>query len=751
MLYFISLSILIPLLLVATAIGRRFADFLPDTLKEEIVFYIAPLLGLASLVLITTVYGWLSPFKTSISIALSVGLLLLGIVFEKQRADLFRDWLIVSAFAIVATIPILAPAIRFDSFNPFNDTFTYLVHGQWLQEHAFSEGARSSGFFPAETQVLAYQVGGHRMGASFFLGFVQSLFHIEWSYYAYLPTVAFVFTVGCLAIGGIIRQVIAVSKTACIVLCTLPAFSMNGYVLGAQLGFFPQTYGLAFVSGLVCLLPIQIDYTLISKPIWEKQFFYLLPLTLLSSALLFSYSDISPALGAGIGLFLILAGSLYWKDRYRIIGFILMLAVQVLAVINISGFRILRNLVYSAFGAASGAVQFGWQVKWSPLQFLAHSFGMKAPFPHDLLWGDKLISGWIFLFLLGLIVVIMVKVFRTKPRNLTVLLIICTNMVFWLAFAKFRYATRGLEGEAGYTFLQFKLSKWLSPFNLGLLGISLAWVSLKTVRYRSVLKCIFLTVFVIGMYFQYMFVSQAFTEHFQNETMRKYSPFNVFIELRSRVANISKDQVIYVGVPADNHKLTQMVAYVLSDRKLASDYVDGYIRGAIPAHERNMPPENSDWMIQLKREPTLDENPLNRVGPFFILHAPFSFFSFESITGAYATETEGKKTRNWVKDFVEYRFRSIGKTQHSKVKFQFLLAGNPRTLFLELNSYSGKRIASFEIPMRGGWGNYESPPVETNSENIAIHLKADGNPVRLAANDPREAKFLIQNLAIESD
>jgi hypothetical protein len=80
---------------------------------------------------------------------------------------------IISAFVIVVTIPVLAPAIRFNSFNSFNDTFTYLVHGQWLQEHAFKELARGSGFFPAETQVVLYQNAGHRMGASFFLGFVQ--------------------------------------------------------------------------------------------------------------------------------------------------------------------------------------------------------------------------------------------------------------------------------------------------------------------------------------------------------------------------------------------------------------------------------------------------------------------------------------------------------------------------------------------------------------------------------------------------
>ena len=157
-------------------------------------------------------------------------------------------------------------------------------------------------------------------------------------------------------------------------------------------------------------------------------------------------------------------------------------------------------------------------------------------------------------------------------------------------------------------------------------------------------------------------------------------------------------------------------------------------------------------MIQLKPTQTADENPLDRVGPFYIRRrSPFSFFRLESITGAYETETGDKKTWNWVKDSVEYRFHHIGKTPRAKVKFQFLLSGNPRTLTVELNTNTGKKLALFEIPMKGGWGEYESPTIEANSEDIVIRLKADGEPVRLSAGDSRETKFLIQNLSLESD
>jgi hypothetical protein len=252
---------------------------------------------------------------------------------------------------------------------------------------------------------------------------------------------------------------------------------------------------------------------------------------------------------------------------------------------------------------------------------------------------------------------------------------------------------------------------------------------------------------VAGMGVHFVIVAQMFTLQFQDETMQKHSPFNVFLDLRSRVSSIPKDQVIYLGIPNEHHKITQMVAYTLFDRKLAGKYEDGYLRGSIPENERDMPLESADWMIQLKPTRTTDENPLARVGPFLLRRAPFSFYNLESVTGAHATEVGDGKTWNWVKETVEYRFKHVGTINKTKVKFQYLLSGDPRTLSVKLSTYSGKKIAEFKLPMKGGWGDYESPVIETSSEDIIIHISADGMPTRLSAGDPRETKFLIQNLS----
>lgn len=656
----------------------------------------------------------------------------------------------ISAFSIVATIPILAPAFRFDSFNPFNDTFTYLVHGQWLQEHAFHEVARASGFFPSETQVVLYQTAGQRMGASFLLGFVQSMFHLEWSYYAYLVTVGLAFTIGSLAIGGVIQQVNPVSKLNTLTLCTLPAFTMNGFVFGAQYGFFPQTFGLAFVAGLVCLTPAHIAHTLSAKPNWFKQFIYLIPLALSCSALLIVYNDIFPMVGAGIGVFLILVVVwIYWKDKYPIIVSVLILLTQVMLVVNVEGVRILRTFIAN-LTVASGTIEIGWPVPWSPIQFIAHSFGLKSPFNSNVFLVDRLISTWMLPIVLIIMIYIIIRILREKPRNLTVLLMICINAVFWLAFLKFRYATAGLEGQVGHTFLQYKTTKWLAPINIGLLGISLAWLINKSGWYKRLVIISLAIVILAGTAIQLRIVAEMFTQHFQDETMRKYSPFNVLLDLRSRVSAIPKDEVIYLGIPHDHHKLTQMVAYVLYDRKLAGKYMDGYLRGHLPASERELPIEVADWIIRFKPTQTVDENPLDRVGPFLIHHAPFAFYNLESVSEAYGTETGDKKKWNWVKEVAEYKFKHIGTTSgatsKSRVSFEYLVSGNPRTLRVAVNTMHGKQVAAFDIPMTGGWGKYSSPAINTDSEDLTIRFSADGAPVRLSDRDAREAKFLIQNL-----
>ena len=126
-----------------------------------------------------------------------------------------------------------------------------------------------------------------------------------------------------------------------------------------------------------------------------------------------------------------------------------------------------------------------------------------------------------------------------------------------------------------------------------------------------------------------------------------------------------------------------------------------------------------------------------------------SYYVLDEIIGGYNIETNGSDKCVWVNERIEYRFNHVGKPLNAKVRFQFLLAGKPRILTVQIKTYS-RDIVSYQIPITGGWGEYESQETIIDiSGDIVICFKADGEPVRLSEEDPRKAKFLIKNLSIE--
>src|SRR5437016_2610396 len=139
MLYFGSLMITLVMVAATATVGRRIAELLPPTLIPIARFSFAPLFGVAAVLLVAAPQGWLLPFSlttTALPMAIAVAICLW---FERDRRALVRDLLPVIGLAVITSSTALFPLLRYDTYNPFNDTFTYLVHSQWLQTHAFSE------------------------------------------------------------------------------------------------------------------------------------------------------------------------------------------------------------------------------------------------------------------------------------------------------------------------------------------------------------------------------------------------------------------------------------------------------------------------------------------------------------------------------------------------------------------------------------------------------------------------------------
>jgi len=203
MLLLAALSQISILAVLLSLVGQPLSRLVPGKV-QSVGHFFGPVLALCVFILLSVAYGWLSSFKFSVSLTIGTLALILSLLFSKCRITALKNSFWFLGFVIIASTPILGPLMLFDSFNPFNDTFTYLVHGQWLQTHSFAETVLTSGNFPAETQVALYQNAGHRMGGSFFLAFIQSLFRLEWSYYTYVPVVCTFFCVGCYSVAGVL-------------------------------------------------------------------------------------------------------------------------------------------------------------------------------------------------------------------------------------------------------------------------------------------------------------------------------------------------------------------------------------------------------------------------------------------------------------------------------------------------------------------------------------------------------------------
>lgn len=608
------------ILAISMLIGRRLVNLLPIQMQHKLNFYISPILGLSSLVLLATLYGWLSPFNNTISLSLVLILCGLSLYFEKNKLALCKDsgWLFLFGFMCAA--PVLAPIFRFAGYNPFTDIFTYLAQAQWLQEHAFTDKVITSGNYPAFTQIALYQITGSRMGGSFFLGFIQSLFALEWSYTAYIPAVSSALVAGCLALGGIIRHVVPLRRVIILALALLPSLTMNGFIYGAEWGFYPQTLGLSFALGVCAIFPYLTKIIIQTKPCFKQLLIYALPPAVCAAGLLFAYNEPFPIFVAAIFIYLVLVVFNNRESIGILLSFLTVFIVEILALVNYEAVRIFIN-IYQTLTISHGLADIGWPILWLPIQFMAFTIGMKSPFRNIYLsyeyFYSTLCAG---LVCIAMIITLVIYLKNHPKRRENIIFLACIEFVLLIFFVKFRYLSPDKTAlEVGHTFLQFKIAKYLAPFMLASLGIFLAYCFHYFKNKRRLFVIAYAALFIVGSYFHIFISAKNYSNHFLSSVEQRHDPFAVLLNLRQAVSDVPKDEVIYVDLGWEKeHKLRQMVAYILYDRKIASDYRDdGYILGRLPEQDRNMSKDGATKVIYMRTNVTPVAGDL-RVGPFVI-------------------------------------------------------------------------------------------------------------------------------------
>ncbi|MGC8658418.1 MAG: hypothetical protein ACP5U1_05030 [Desulfomonilaceae bacterium] len=729
----------------AAVIRRSFKN-----VESDFRIYLAPVVGLAILVCIATFHGWLYPYSWRVSITEIVILVAFALWLERKRLREYpRDLITVLILSLGISSPILIPILKFDSYNPFTDSFTYLVHGQWLQTHSFSENLSTSGYHPALTQVYLYQQGKLRMGASFLLGLVQSLFRLEWSYLAYPAVTALGLISGTFAVGAAVAKVFPKQKLTHIFIILSAGIFFNGFSYGALWGFFPQTFGLALATGFVVILGYLFDEFSRSFR-WIDLVRACIPGAFVGAALIYSYNEIVPfvALSALIYFF---GAIIFCRDRLlRQLLIAGAMGLVIVGLVNIELLRQIHNQNISAMASSASTTHLGWPVPWNVGEFLAHAMGIRpAYFGHHFEIIASLIA--IVAFIGLFIIILSLARNRAIWEHSVVSLSLCAILSFLVGFIYFRYCVPNLSPEEiGHSFFQFKLAKWSSTFFAIFIGLALASIIGKAGSVAKPLYIVWAISIVAALGIHWFVITDGMTHNFTESVGSRRSAFSCLTRLRDLTTKVSGKDVIYLnfGPTPQHQKLREMVAYVLFDRRLAGDYRDdGYIAGSLPVNEKCIPYKEASWVID-----HVDNNCLSvsaaggTCGYLSLRKAPKRLFQLASIDGSFDSKIGKESLWRCSNGKLVFNYKVIGDNSNSKPRVSFSYRSDLNT---KLNiTISGENNPSFAVNSGPGWTNFVSPPISIEGDQLGISLENSGEGISGTNDHPG---FCIKHIGFSDD
>ena len=735
--YFGSIFILIILLSVITILGRPVCELLPFRVRPSAKLLLSPVIGLSILTLAATFFCWI--FRATPCLCIPVTLLLTGVAFyfDRNKGILLKHLSVLWGYAAASSGVVLFGLLRYDCFNPFNDASTYVVHSQWLQQHAYREPALVSGFFPSLTQVAGYQHTGLRMGASFFMAWIQAMFGAPWSYLIYPVAVTLPLIAGCLVIGYC-ASINSYGRYRPFLVAFFAGLSLNGFAFGISWGFLPQTYGIAFAIGSLLMLGIA-NSRLSKVKAWKEAFLLAIPCALLFSSMVYSYSEIVPFTTFAF----VLASVYFLLERDCLHGLVKFYSVFFVEVAVLLNLEIPR--AFFAILIQSKALV-GWPVDWRIIDFAALSFGFRSGSPEDVwLLGSPVIS--VLLLAVLLIPLYLNRKALIGDRFSELLPCVAFIFISGVFFLYYRYGSPSpWPTGTGQSWNQFKIANWVSAFCMILIGLSVLQATKRPYLY-TLLMVILTSCSLAGVYWNYS-LADARTENFRREVGSE-SPFSDLTALRNYTKSFVKpDQKIYLELPNIHHELRQMVSYFLYDSQIAGDWNDdGYFSG-IPRDQQSIPLSSSTYMVKFLDQDEL-RNLLPRFGNLVFIKTPDYIVKLKSVEGGYERETDDTGWWYWTSNTIKfhYEIEGVERPKSMSIRFQYSCGPGRSIKVFAQGSDSSKEMV---IQPRGGWDSYvvEAPSFQ---DRLDITFTSPDPAARLSDADPHPVKFLIKNLEVVSN
>ncbi|MCE0723359.1 hypothetical protein [Legionella resiliens] len=760
-LFWITIAGISLLTFIATVLGRGCAAFFPYRLNAPALFFLSPILGLALLTIIASLLGRFLPLGNTIFLPLLVIIVFIGVIIrERDPWQLSSHALMMIVFTFLCGSSLLLTLYLYGGFNAHNDAFTYLVHSNWLQTHAFYEQISPNSITPSTTQVVLYQTLGLRMGASFLLALVQALLHLQWSYEAY-PTVAIVSIASCcLAIGfplvGILRTM---PRFLQLVLLSLPGFSLGGLVFGAHFGFLPQTLGLALGAALLFTLgPLFQRLSTIRKPILLLQ--PALPCALLFSAAVYAYSEFLPFL-----LFGVLASGLLVAWRFHAWkNFTLFYLVFLLFFLVILNMELMRT--YSALRLQSHTIV-GTAVDWKLIGYLAHALGIHGGAWDIFQWtkpdytgkdifewtdpsyADRyILSGYCILLLIFACLTLRVKQLKRFVLSGVFLPTIMVLLVLGAGFIYFRYFVQApFPIGKGQSWSQFKLSDWSHPFLMAILLFAFAswWQRGKRLFYVTISVVLFISS-SSALWLSMMRIQPLLAEY---EGINNLDQF--YLNLRKEVlTNCQPDAPIYLALQK-NDKLRQMITYFLADRTLNSDWRnDGYISPWLPLAQQSPSLKAKQCVLEsVNNKMLLDKGIV--IGPIQLgILSGKERVQIVDVSGTYDKESDEYNWWYWVEHKAHFKLTPLfisKEIKHTRLQFEYSTRGQQQlTLHIMTKNGVYKNIV---MDSKGDELLKFSQIINLSPNELTeIVIETNGKSSPLSLNDQRKAAWIIRNLSV---
>jgi hypothetical protein len=749
--FWTTLAAIAAILSLATLIGRAWGDVLPYRFKGIARFYLAPALGLASLTLIASLVGRLLPLGNSVVVPLLViALLVWVLVREKQISQAFRHALMVSVFGIVCGASILGPLFTYGGFDAHNDTFTYLVHGNWLQEHAFGDTIPLNKVTPQTTQVSMFQHQGYRMGASFLLALLQALLNLRWSYEVYPAVVIAAIAACCLGIGfPLARALRRMPRGIKLALLSLPAFSLGGLVFGANLGFFSQTVALALGASLLFAVGPLFLWASTANATRLAIGKAALPSAALFAAATFAYSELAPFL-----LVAILGSGFVLAFRFRAWRTVL---VHVGVLFGLSILLLNRELVrtYTALRMQSVAVV-GTPVDWTLLGYVAHAFGLHGGAWDVFQWttpeniGSRSFVFGLILFglAIGAVLAGVRSVWRTTMSGV-LMPAVAVLIIFASGILYFRYFVPSpFPKGVGQSWSQFKLVEWAHPFLMAFFLLAVA--SFRT-RLGKLFHSIVVVLCMIGV------VSATLIGVTRTVPLMRYysgvSDLNRFyLKFRNTVLTTCPSTPVYLALGGPHLKFRQMAVLYLYDREVTSDWMDdGYIFEKLPVERRTQALTPGSCVVEplVGQDGWLSQGTV--IGPFRVgIYEGRGQIRIASVAGAYDRESDGLNWWHWVERKVIFtlqpRFVPEDVTK-TKLRFEYGTLGK-QTLAVQIVGRDGL-LREILLRSKGeALGTFDQVLDIPPSKLTEISIETDSNASRLGDQDSRMAAWMVRNLTI---